>query len=132
MYGYYALPEAWKFQSRDAYVEWLAKSTRADGQRIEELKAQFLFEPHAAEQIFNDMVREAGVQVIFGERLDLKYGVRKEGSNISSIVMESGRTISAKVFIDTSYEGDLMAKAGVSFIVGREPNSRYGETLNGA
>jgi len=56
IYRYYARSDAWRFQSREAYVAWLAKSTRTDGQRIEELKAQFLFEPHAAEQVFETMV----------------------------------------------------------------------------
>src|SRR5947199_888 len=113
---------------------WAALSPRndtADGPRMEELKAQFLFEPHAAERAFNDMAREAGVKVVFGERLDLKNGVRKDGARITSIVMESGREFAAKVFVDSSYEGDLMAKSGVKYIVGREPNSLYGETLNG-
>ncbi len=77
------------------------------------------------------MVREAGVTVVLGERLDLKKGVRKDGARITAITMESGREFAAKVFIDASYEGDLMAKSGVSYIVGREPNSLYGETLNG-
>ena len=100
--------------------------------RMEEIKAQFLFEPRAAKAVFDDMVREAGVQVVFGERLDLKKGVVKEGRKIVKIAMESGREFTAKVFIDASYEGDVMAKAGVSYIVGRESNEQYGETLNGA
>jgi hypothetical protein len=71
------------------------------------------------------------VRVVFGERLDLKNGVHKSGPRIARITMESGREFAAKVFVDATYEGDLMAKAGVSYIVGREPNSAYGETLNG-
>lgn len=95
-------------------------------------KVQFLFEPHVAETVFDEMVREAGVQVIFGERLDLQQGVTKEGTRVTRIRMESGREFAARVFIDAGYEGDLVAKAGISYIVGREPNSQYGETLNGA
>ncbi|MDD4871924.1 MAG: FAD-dependent oxidoreductase [Kiritimatiellae bacterium] len=91
----------------------------------------WMFEPHAAEKVFNDMVRDAKVPVVFGERLDLKHGVVKQGSKIVRIVMESGRIFTGKMFIDASYEGDLMARAGVSYTVGREPNSRYGETING-
>jgi hypothetical protein len=132
IYRYYQRDAAWTAQSRAAYVQWLTTSTRADGHKIEELKAQFLFEPHAAEQVFIDMVREAGVEVLYGERLDLKQGVIAENARIKAIVMEGGRRISAKAFIDASYEGDLMARAGVKYIVGREPNTRYGETLNGA
>lgn len=89
------------------------------------------FEPHVAEQIMDQFVAEAKATVVRNERLDLKGGVKKRGARIESIRMESGRTFSARVFIDASYEGDLMAKAGVSYHVGREANSVYDETLNG-
>jgi hypothetical protein len=131
VYQFYLKPENWKFQKREDYLAWLPKIWGVDGPRMEEIKAAFLFEPRTAKAVFDDMVREAGVQVVFGERLDLKKGVVKDGQRIVKIVMESGREFAAKVFIDASYEGDLMAKAGVSYIVGREPNSKYGETLNG-
>ncbi len=84
-----------------------------------------------AEAIFNDMISEAKTPVIYGERLDLKNGVQKKGSKIVAIRAESGRVYRGKMFIDATYEGDLMAKAGVSYTVGREANSEYGETLNG-
>jgi hypothetical protein len=71
------------------------------------------------------------VTVVRGERLDLEKGVVKEGTRIVRIVMESGRTFEGRIFIDATYEGDLMAKAGVSYHVGREANSVYGETING-
>jgi hypothetical protein len=89
------------------------------------------FEPHAATEIYEALLKEAKVPVVFGERLDLKNGVQKEGTRITTIRMESGRTFTGKMFIDASYEGDLMAKAGVSYHVGRESNATYGETLNG-
>ncbi|HEY2573100.1 MAG TPA: FAD-dependent oxidoreductase [Verrucomicrobiaceae bacterium] len=131
IYRFYTKPEAWRFQKRDDYLAWLPKIWGVDGPRVEEIKAQFIFEAHAAETVFNDMAREAGVNVMLGERLDLKNGVQKNGARITRMKMESGREFAAKVFIDASYEGDLMAKSGVKYIVGREPNSRYGETLNG-
>lgn len=131
VYQFYLKPENWKFQKREDYLAWLPKIWGVDGPRMEEIKAAFLFEPRAAKAVFDDMVREAGVQVVFGERLDLKKGVVKDSQRIVKIIMESGREFAAKVFIDASYEGDLMAKSGVSYIVGREPNSKYGETLNG-
>jgi hypothetical protein len=93
--------------------------------------AWWMFEPHVAEAIFEEMIREAGVSVVYGERLDLNGGVRKEGSRIVAIRTESGAVFRGKMFIDATYEGDLMAKAGVSYAVGRESNSKYGETLNG-
>ena len=89
------------------------------------------FEPHVAEAVFQTLVREADVPIVLGERLDRERGVHKRGSRITSIVMESGRAFAGRVFIDATYEGDLMALAGVSYHVGRESNATYGETLNG-
>jgi hypothetical protein len=89
------------------------------------------FEPHVAEDAYNKMVEEAGIPVAFDERLDLVDGVEKKNGRVVAITMESGRRFAGKVFIDATYEGDLMAKAGVSYHVGREPNVVYGETLNG-
>ena len=93
--------------------------------------AMWTFEPHVAEKILRNMLSEHNVLILFGERLDLKNGVKKEGSRIVSIRFESGNEIQGKMFIDATYEGDLMATAGVSYHVGREANKTYGETLNG-
>lgn len=131
VYQFYLKPENWRFQQRADYLSWLPKIWGVDGPRMEEIKAAFLFEPRAAKAVFDDLVKESGVEVVLGERLDLKKGVVKEGQKIVRIVMESGREVAAKVFIDSSYEGDVMARAGVSYIVGRESNAQYGETLNG-
>src|SRR5438552_3555312 len=91
----------------------------------------WLFEPSVAANVFDDMVRERGVTVVVNERLDLKGGLVKRGERIVSLRTESGATFAAKVFIDATYEGDLMAKAGVRYTVGREGNDVYGETING-
>lgn len=91
----------------------------------------WFFEPHVAEQIFRDVLRESGATVVFDERLNRKHGVQKQESRIKRIQMESGRAFSAEVFIDATYEGDLMAAVGADYHVGRESNSVYGETLNG-
>ncbi|MFN9915115.1 MAG: FAD-dependent oxidoreductase, partial [Pirellulaceae bacterium] len=131
VYQFYLKPENWKFQKRADFVAWLPKIWGVDGPRMEEIKAAFLFEPRAAKSVFDDMVKEAGIEVVLGERLDLKNGVVKDGRKIVKIAMESGREFAGKVFIDASYEGDVMAKAGVSYIVGREPTSKYGVSLNG-
>lgn len=90
------------------------------------------FEPHVAEKIMDQLAQEAGVKVVGKQRLDLKSGVKKTGARIDSITMETGETYAGKVFIDATYEGDLMAKAGVQYAVGREANSVYGEQFNGA
>lgn len=86
------------------------------------------FEPHVAEEMFRQMAKEASVAIYFEQRL---ASVKKRGARITEIVMEGGNIFRAKMFIDCSYEGDLMAKAKVSYHVGREANGKYGETLNG-
>ncbi len=88
-------------------------------------------EPHVAEQIFRQMLREAGVTVLEGHRLQQRNAVSKNGLEISEIRMENGAAFSAKVFMDSSYEGDLMAQAGVSYATGRESSAQYGESLAG-
>jgi hypothetical protein len=84
-------------------------------------------EPHIAEAIFNDMLKEAKVSVFPGSRLKEHDGVKKEGRRIVSISTEDGKVFRGSVFIDATYEGDLMAFAGVSYIVGREAQRQYGE-----
>jgi hypothetical protein len=91
----------------------------------------WMFEPHVAGQIYRELLAEAGVKPVMKERLDRQHGARINAGRIESITMESGRAFAAKMFIDATYEGDLMAAAGVSFHVGREANAVYGETLNG-
>jgi len=92
---------------------------------------QWMFEPHVAEAIFIEMLRERDVPVFLNERLDLDSGVIIRDGLITAIVMESGLTFRGKMFIDATYEGDIMALAGVPYIVGREGNDQYGETYNG-
>lgn len=89
------------------------------------------FEPHVAEKVFNDLVKEHKVPVVFGGRLDLKAGVTKDGTRITAVRTETGEEYRGTVFIDATYEGDLMAKSGVAYHVGREANATHGETLNG-
>ncbi len=101
------------------------------GSEVGQEDAMWTFEPSVAEKILGDMAKEAGVVVVKGERLDLKNGVTKSAGRITSIRMESGRQFAGQMFVDATYEGDLMAKAGVSYTIGREANSQYDETLNG-
>ncbi len=89
------------------------------------------FEPHVAEETFEALIAESKVPVYYEERIDLDNGVEMEGQRIVALVMESGRRFTGRVFIDATYEGDLMPGAGVSYHVGRESNATYGETLNG-
>ncbi|MDP4285792.1 MAG: FAD-dependent oxidoreductase [Bacteroidota bacterium] len=89
------------------------------------------FEPHAAEKVFNDLITENKIPLKTDQWLDRKHGVKKINGNIVSITMLNGNTYRGKVFIDATYEGDLMAAAGVSYTTGREANSQYDETING-
>jgi hypothetical protein len=97
---------------------------------------QWTFEPHVAEEIFDSMISTSKVKQIKEFRI---ISLQKEGSKIREITLESStseffknkKCIRAKIFIDCSYEGDLMAKSGISYTIGRESNSVYGETLNG-
>jgi hypothetical protein len=88
----------------------------------------YAIEPHKAERLFDEMAREAGVKVHFRARL---ASVKKAGARITELVMENGGVFRAKMFLDTTYEGDLMAKAGVTYTLTREGNAKYGETYNG-
>ncbi len=89
------------------------------------------FEPHVAEQVMNEMAAEAKVDVRFGCRLKEQGGVVKRGTKVVEIVMENGEKYRGKIFIDSSYEGDLMAQAKLSYTWGREGTSQYGESLAG-
>lgn len=122
---HYDKPETWKWQARETYKD--SGQTRTDAEE----PTMWTFEPSAALGIINDMVREGGVEVVFGERLNRQSGVKKEAGRIATITMESGRAFAGKMFIDATYEGDLMAAAAVSYTVGREANAQYGETING-
>lgn len=88
----------------------------------------FSIEPHVAEHLFDKIVRAAKVPVHFQSRL---ASVARSGGRITEIIMEDGAIFRAKMFIDATYEGDLMAKAGVSYTLQREGNAKYGERYNG-
>jgi hypothetical protein len=95
-----------------------------------ENRTMWIFEPSAAEQVFEDYVKEFGIEVHRDEWLDREKGVVEDGDH-RSITTLSGKTYPGKMFIDATYEGDLMAAAGVDYHVGREANSVYGEEHNG-
>ena len=88
----------------------------------------YAIEPHKAEQVFDELVKAAGVQVLREARLE---AVKKDGKSITELLMENGDVVRAKIFIDCTYEGDLMAGAGVSYTLIREGNAKYSETYNG-
>jgi hypothetical protein len=134
--AHYARPEAWVQETREEYEKRSAIGNQGHG-RPDPVAARtgvptmWVFEPRVAERILRAMADEAGVVVRYGERLDLANGVARTGASIASVRMESGRVYEGRVFVDATYEGDLMARAGVRYHVGREANAAYGETLNG-
>lgn len=118
--AYYDDPAHWKWQSRQAYFK-----------DHEQEDAMWTFEPLAALKVYHNMLSHEKVKLVYGERLNRETGVIKENGRISGIRMENGTLYKGKMFIDATYEGDLMAAAGVSYTYGRESNRQYKETLNG-
>ncbi|MCA9151012.1 MAG: FAD-dependent oxidoreductase [Planctomycetales bacterium] len=118
---HYDREDAWRFERADQYARY-----RRDAD------AMWTFEPHVASEVFRAWLAETDVTVVLQQPLDRKLGVQREGNRIVSVATRGGTIYVAKMFIDATYEGDLMAAAGVSYVVGREGNSVYGETLNGS
>ena len=121
---YYLKPENWIWETRDAY-KGVGYDTFNDD-------AMCAFEPSVALKVFLEMVKnESNIHIVYNQRLNRKSGIKKEKQVIKSIQMETGQIYQGKIFMDCTYEGDLMAASGVSYTVGRESNSQYGESLNG-
>jgi len=122
---YYNDPKNWKWEQKSEYID--GGQTRTEKGE----PTMWTFEPSAALSVYHDMLKNEKVKVIYNERLNRDSGVDKVNGKISSITMESGKKFVGKVFLDATYEGDLLATAGVSYATGREGNQEYGETLNG-
>jgi hypothetical protein len=127
VYLHYQEPAAWTWQTAGDYGNRGQGTPAIDG----DARTMWIFEPHVAEQIFEDLVAEHGIPVHREEWLDRENGAEVSERRIQAITMLSGRRFTGRAFIDASYEGDLMAAAGVSYHVGREANSVYGEETNG-
>jgi hypothetical protein len=91
----------------------------------------WLSEPHVDEEIFRGMLKDAGVEVHFHERLRERDGVEVRDKHLVFVTTEGGKHWPAKIFADCSYEGELMAQSKVSYTWGREAASEYGEDLAG-
>lgn len=127
VWKHYQPPDAWRWEAKEHYGNKGQGTPAMDGEH----RTMWIFEPHVAEAVFEEWVEEKAIPVIRDEWLDRDNGVIKQDGRIVEIVMLSGNRYRGKMFIDATYEGDLMAAAGVSYHVGREANSVYGETLNG-
>ncbi len=123
----YSKAEAWNWEKREAFGNKGQGTPAMDGEN----RTMWIFEPHVAEEVFEDFIREYSIPVVRDEWLDRKSGVEKSGTRIISIRTLSGKTFSGRMFIDATYEGDLMATAGVRYHVGREARSTYGEEWAG-
>jgi hypothetical protein len=128
LYQHYQQDSAWKWQKKEEYGNKGQGTPAIDGTS----RTMWIFEPHAAEKVFEDLIKENAITVYRDEWLDRSAkGVTKKAGVIQSFRTLSGQVYEGKMFIDVTYEGDLMAASGVQYHVGREANSVYGETSNG-
>ena len=131
VYQHYQTPSAWQQEQREQFGNKGQGTVALDGEN----RTMWIFEPHVAEQVFEELIAEYKIPVIRNEWIQRgngrKNGVKKNGANIISFKTLSGKTYAGRMFIDATYEGDLMATAGVSYHVGRESKDQYDEQWAG-
>jgi len=127
VFKYYDTKEAWKWMAKEEYGNTGQGTPAIDGEN----RTMWIFEPHVAEQVFDDYIKEYNIPLYRDEWLNRETGVVMKEGRIVSIKTLSGKTFEGKMFMDATYEGDLLATAGVSYHVGREGNDVYGEEWNG-
>jgi len=122
---YYDQPENWTWEAKDEYID--GGQTRTDDGET----SMWTFEPSAALKVYEELIINEEIVVVLNQKLDRKSGVNRSGAKIIGIKMLTGGVYRGKMFIDATYEGDLMAAADISYTIGRETNKAYNETLNG-
>jgi len=127
VYNHYQQDEAWKWMKKEEYGNTGQGTPAIDG----DMRTMWIFEPHIAEQVFEELIQENNIELYRNEWLNRENGVEKTNGRITSITTLSGKTFKGKMFMDATYEGDLLATAGVSYHVGREGTDVYGEEWNG-
>ena len=128
LFTHYDSEIAWIWEKKAEFGNKGQNTLALDGEQ----KSMWIFEPHVAENTFEQYIKENNIEVIRNEYLDRSAkGVTKKSGSIVSFKSIRGNTYQGKMFIDATYEGDLMASAGVKYHVGREANSVYGEKWNG-
>lgn len=127
LYLHYQEETAWEWQKRSEYGNNGQGNPALDG----EFRTMWIFEPRAAELVYDQLINEFKIPVYRDEWLDRETGIEKSEGSIHSITTMSGKTFKGSIFIDATYEGDLMAASGVSYHVGRESLDVYGESWNG-
>ncbi|NND96079.1 MAG: FAD-dependent oxidoreductase [Pirellulaceae bacterium] len=127
VWQHYDQADAWEWQSKSDYGNRGQGTPAID----KDERTMWIFEPHVAEQVFEDLIAENKITVHRDQWLDRERGVTMDNGVISQIRMLSGQAYNGRMFIDATYEGDLMAAANVSYHVGREANDVYAEQFNG-
>jgi len=127
IHDHYEQDSAWRQQTREEFRTPGSRSAKMYGKG----NAVWSFEPHVAEKTFEGYIAEHNIPVHREALLNRQTGVVVTDGKIQSITTLGGDTFVAKVFVDATYEGDLLAAAGVSYHVGREANAVYGEEWNG-
>ena len=127
VWNHYDQDKSWKWQAREEYGNKGQGTKAIDGDQ----RTMWIFEPHVAEAVFESYIKEFEIPVHRDEWLNRETGVCSKDGRIVSITTLSGKTFTGKIFVDATYEGDLMASAGVAYHVGREAQSVYGEQWNG-
>jgi hypothetical protein len=127
VWRHYQDPGAWKWERREDYGNRGQGTEAIDAGR----RTQWIFEPHVAETVFEEMLAEDKIRVFRDEWLDRENGVSVNDKRIITIRCLSGKSFSGEVFVDATYEGDLLAAAGADYHVGREGQEVYGERWNG-
>jgi len=127
IYQNYDNPESWKWQKRSEYGNRGQGNPAIDGDK----RTMWIFEPHVAEKAFETFISQNNIPVYRDEWLDREAGVIRKDGRIVSLRTLSGKLFKGKIYVDATYEGDLMASAGVQYTIGREDNSLYNETWNG-
>ncbi|HTD68007.1 MAG TPA: FAD-dependent oxidoreductase [Candidatus Limnocylindria bacterium] len=125
---HYTKDGSWTIEKRGDYFTRRGSGQSAASNLDAADATMWTFEPKVARAVYDEMLRENSIRVLSEQRLK---SAKKSGARITEFTTEDGTVFRAKMFIDCTYEGDLMAKAGVSYHVGREANATYGETLNG-
>lgn len=125
LWAWYAQDSRWIWEKRAKFSESAPTALEPESKRM------WSGEPHVVGRIFDDLLRESKVHVVAGQPLNPTGGVKMDANRIISITVRQGDIYTGKVFLDATYEGDLMAAAGVTCRTGREANSTYHETLNG-
>lgn len=129
VWQYYQQESNWKWENKSDFVN--SDNRRKRGKMDNVSQTMWTFEPHIAEEVYEDYIREFEIPVFKDHWLDREGGIQMSEGKIEQIKMLNGASFRARVFIDATYEGDLMALVGVDYIVGREGNVKYKETLNG-